>query len=62
MTLPQALIEMDLIDEFEFLVHPIVAGAGRALFDGLSKPLDLRLMDRQEMPGGHVALTYEPIR
>lgn len=61
-TLPQALIELDLIDEFEFLVYPVIAGKGRVLFDGLSKPLELKLIDREELPGGHVALKYLPSR
>src|SRR6476469_4438863 len=43
--LPQALAELGLIDEYEFVVHPRVAGHGPALFAGLSKRLDLRLVD-----------------
>jgi dihydrofolate reductase len=61
-TLPLALAEMGLIDEYEFVVHPRVAGHGPTLFAGLSKPLDLRLVSRQEFRSGAVAMRYEPRR
>jgi dihydrofolate reductase len=60
LTLPRALAEMGLIDEYEFIVHPRVAGHGPTLFAGLSEPLDLRLVDRLEIGSGAVALRYEP--
>ncbi len=58
LTLPRALIEWGLIDEFELLVHPRIAGHGPWLFAGLSKPIDLRLVNRREFGSGAVALTY----
>jgi dihydrofolate reductase len=58
--LPLALAEMDLIDEYEFIVHPRIAGHGPRLFDGLSKPLDLELTGRKEFNSGAVAMKYEP--
>jgi len=61
-TLPMALAEMGLIDEYELLVHPWVVGRGRTLFAGLSKPLELKLVSRQELPSGAVAMRYEPRR
>lgn len=61
-TLPLALAEMGLIDEYEFVVHPRVIGRGPALFAGLSAPLDLKLVDRQEFASGAVAMRYEPRR
>ena len=60
--LPQALAELGLIDEYEFVVHPRVAGHGPALFAGLSKRLDLKLVGRLEFGSGAVAMRYEPIR
>ncbi|MBS1800691.1 MAG: dihydrofolate reductase family protein [Acidobacteria bacterium] len=59
-TLPQALAEMGLIDEYEFVVHPRVAGHGPTLFAGLSKYVDLRLVGRVEFGSGVVAMRYEP--
>jgi dihydrofolate reductase len=61
-TLPLALAELGLIDEYEFVVQPKLAGHGRTLFAGLSKPLELRLVDRREFTSGAVALRYEPRR
>jgi dihydrofolate reductase len=60
--LPQALAELGLIDEYEFVVHPRVAGHGPTLFAGLSKHLDLKLLGRREFGSGAVAMRYEPRR
>jgi dihydrofolate reductase len=60
--LPLALAELGLIDEYEIVVHPRIAGHGPTLFAGLSKPLDLKLVSRVEYGSGAVALRYEPRR
>jgi len=60
--LPQALAELGLIDEYEFVVHPRLAGHGPTLFAGLSKHVDLTLVSRLELGSGAVALRYEPSR
>src|SRR5690348_17647881 len=60
--LPLALAELGLIDEYEFVVHPRLAGHGPTLFAGLSKPLDLKLVSRLEFGSGAVAMRYEPRR
>jgi dihydrofolate reductase len=61
-TLPLALAELGLIDEYEFVVHPRVVGHGPTLFAGLSQRLDLKLVDRQDLGLGRVAMRYEPKR
>ena len=58
--LPLALAELGLIDEYEFLVHPRLAGHGPTPFAGLSKFVDLRLVSRLEFASGAVAMRYEP--
>ena len=58
--LPQALAELGLIDEYEFVVQPKLAGHGPTLFAGLSKPLDLKLVSRLQFASGAVAMRYEP--
>jgi dihydrofolate reductase len=60
--LPLALAELGLIDEYEFVVHPRLAGHGPTLFAGLSKPLDLKLVSQLEFSSGAVAMRYEPIK
>jgi dihydrofolate reductase len=58
--LPLALAELGLIDEYEFIVHPRIAGHGPTLFAGLSKYVDLKLVGRREFGSGAVALQYVP--
>ena len=57
--LPLALAELGVIDEYEFVVHPRLAGHGPTLFAGLSKRVDLRLVSRLEFGSGAVAMRYE---
>jgi dihydrofolate reductase len=59
-TLPLALAELELIDEYEFVVQPRLAGHGPTLFAGLSKRIDLKLVSRLEFGSGAVAMRYEP--
>jgi dihydrofolate reductase len=61
-TLPLALAELGLIDEYEFVVHPRLVGHGPTLFAGLSKYVDLKLVSRLEFGSGAVAMRYEPRR
>jgi dihydrofolate reductase len=58
--LPLALAELGLIDEYEFVVHPRLAGHGPTLFAGLSKHVDLKPVSRIELGSGAVAMRYEP--
>jgi dihydrofolate reductase len=60
--LPLALTELGLIDEYEFVVQPRLAGHGPTLLAGLSKHVDLKLVSRLEFGSGAVAMRYEPRR
>jgi dihydrofolate reductase len=60
--LPLALAEVGLIDEYEFVIQPRLAGHGPTLFAGLSKRIDLKLVSRLEFGSGAVAMRYEPRR
>ena len=57
-----ALAELGLIDEYEFIVHPRIAGHGPTLLAGLSKRIDLKLVSQLEFDSGAVVLRYEPRR
>jgi dihydrofolate reductase len=61
-TLPLALAELGLIDEYEFVVQPRIAGHGPTLFSGLSTYRDLQLVGRREFGSGAIALRYTPSR
>lgn len=60
-TLPSALADLGLIDEYEFVVHPIVAGHGPTLLAGLRDRIQLELVERREFRSGAVALRYRPV-
>jgi dihydrofolate reductase len=55
-----ALTELGLIDEYEFVVHPRLAGQGPTLLAGLSKWVDLKLVSRLELGSRAVTMWYEP--
>jgi dihydrofolate reductase len=59
-TLPLALTDLGLIDEYEFVVQPVVAGYGPTLLAGLRERIELELVDRHEFRSGAVALRYRP--
>jgi dihydrofolate reductase len=58
--IPSQLIELGLIDEYRFVVGPIVAGEGRRLLEGVSLPekLQLKLVESKIFKSGCVALRY----
>lgn len=57
-SMPVTLAKLGLIDEYEFIVHPRVAGHGPRLLDGIDKLLDLELVGRKEFGSGAVSLQY----
>lgn len=59
-TLPLALAQLGLIDEYEFVVHPRIAGHGPYVLAGLSRYVDLELVHREELGEGSVVLRYRP--
>ena len=59
-TLPTALADLGLIDEYEFVVHPVLAGHGPTLLAGLRERIQLQLVDRREFRSGAVAMRYRP--
>jgi len=61
-TLPLALASLGLIDEYEFIVHPVLAGHGPYVFAGLHEHLALTLVGRHEFRCGAVALRFQPGR
>jgi len=58
--LPSQLIALGLVDEFFFLVHPIIVGQGRRLFDDMQLPqaLNLKLESSRVLNSGCVELHY----
>ena len=58
--IPSQLIELGLVDEYRFVVTPVIAGAGRRLLEGVSLPekLHLKLVESRVFKSGCVALHY----
>ncbi len=58
--IPSQLAELNLIDEYQFVVHPVVIGEGRQLFEGIKLPekLQLKLVESTVFKSGCIALRY----
>jgi dihydrofolate reductase len=57
-TLSAALERLGLIDEYRLVVHPLLAGHGPTLFDGLERPRRLELLSTKRLTSGVMALHY----
>jgi dihydrofolate reductase len=59
-SVPSQFIELGLVDEYRFVVGPVIAGEGRRLLEGVSLPekLHLKLVDSKSFSSGCVALRY----
>jgi dihydrofolate reductase len=55
------LTDAGLIDEYQFVLRPIAIGEGRTMFEGITEPLSLKLIDSQIFRSGIVVLRYEPV-
>lgn len=56
------LTERGLIDEYQYVVSPILLGKGRTLVDGVSKNVPLELLEVKQTKAGNVLLRYAPKR
>ena len=59
-TIVAQLAQQGLIDEYQIIVHPLVLGKGRTLFDGVDHPVNLKLTQSRGFKNGNVFLRYEP--
>ena len=59
-TIVAQLAEALLIDEFQIIVNPLALGAGRTLFEGVSKRIGLKLVKTRSFLNGNVILYYVP--
>jgi len=57
-TVPSQLMELGLVDEYRFVVHPVVAGEGTRLLEGVGLQERLQLVESKTLEAGCVALRY----
>lgn len=57
-----ALTNLNLIDEYQICIHPVVAGSGLPLFKDISEKIRLKLIKTKTFNGGAVILYYEPMQ
>jgi dihydrofolate reductase len=57
-TFAQSLIELDLVDDYRFLIHPVILGQGLPVFTKAKKLMGLELADERRFPKGAVAHIY----
>lgn len=56
----RTLTNLGLIDEYQLLVHPVILGSGKALFQDISHTVKLSLVSTRTHPSGVVLLSYQP--
>src|SRR5207237_4558408 len=56
------LMKLNLIDEFQLCVHPVIAGSGLPLFENINDRTILKLIKTKTFSGGAVTLYYEPTK
>jgi|SRR5690606_2942114 len=59
-SLIHTFIELQLIDQYQLSVHPVVLGKGKALYENLQKRLELKLISSRTFQSGVVQLIYQP--
>lgn len=59
-TLPLALADLGLIDEYTFLVHPVIAGHGPTLLSGLRERIRLDPVEQRELASGVTVMRFRP--
>ena len=57
-----ALGQRGLIDEYSFMVNPIILGGGRSIFQGIKDRLNLKLLETRTFKSGNVLLHYQTVK
>lgn len=57
-----ALLNLNLIDEFQLMIHPVIAGSGLALFNNINHRTTFKLLKTKTFGSGAITLYYEPVK
>ena len=57
-----SFIKADLIDEFRFMINPVVIGEGTPIFEGMNGKLNLELIKTRRFDSGNILLCYKPAK
>ena len=57
-----ALTKLDLIDEYQLCIHPVIAGSGLPLFKNINDHILLKLLKTKAFKSGAILLYYEPVK
>ena len=55
-----ALTKLNLVDEYQLCIHPVIAGSGLPLFKNIGEKIALKLIKTKTFSGGAIILYYEP--
>ncbi len=61
-SLIEGFTELRLVDEYRFLIHPVILGQGLPLFKNITEKIDLKLLNTKTFQSGVVAMYYEPTK
>jgi dihydrofolate reductase len=56
------LMKLNLIDEYQLCVHPVIAGGGMPLFENINSRIILKLINTKTFSGGAITLYYKPTK
>ncbi|MFW9972354.1 MAG: dihydrofolate reductase family protein [Candidatus Odinarchaeota archaeon] len=61
-SIAQTFMKLDLIDEYVLIIHPVILGSGKPLFEGLNNSIKLKLLRTRMLKSGAILVHYESVK